>query len=409
MNVFLVGGAVRDQLLGLTVKERDWVVVNSSPEEMASAGYQQVGKNFPVFLHPQTKEEHALARTEKKTGPGYTGFDVYYGKDVTLEDDLLRRDLTMNAIAQTDDGKLIDPFDGVADINNRVIRHVSDAFAEDPLRVLRVARFAARFASLGFTIAPETEQLMCALSNNGELDYLTPERVWVETEKALATAQPDRYFDVLRHCGALGQLFPEIDKLFGVPQPAKWHPEIDTGQHTLMVLQQAALLSEDLATRFAALTHDLGKATTPLEEWPGHRGHESRGVPLIHQLCDRLTVPNRYRELAMHVAKQHLLVHRAFELRPSTLLKLLETVDAFRKPERFEQLLLACEADMRGRTGLEAKPYPVADYLRKAHRLTADISAQNVEPVHKGKAIGERIRALRVEAIETLKSTTQES
>jgi tRNA nucleotidyltransferase (CCA-adding enzyme) len=407
MNIFLVGGAVRDQLLGLKVKERDWVVVNSSPEEMSAAGYQQVGKNFPVFLHPQTKEEHALARTEKKTAPGYTGFDVYYGKDVTLEDDLLRRDLTMNAIAQTADGELIDPFGGIDDINNRVIRHVSAAFAEDPLRVLRVARFAARFASLGFTIAPETEQLMRELSENGELNHLTPERVWVETEKALTTEQPERYFDVLRHCGALAQLFPEIDRLFGVPQPAKWHPEIDTGLHTLLVLQQAALLTDDPVTRFAALTHDLGKGTTPTEEWPGHRNHESRGVPLINDLCDRLAVPNRYRELAVHTSKQHLLIHRAMELRPTTLLKLFETVDAFRKPARFEQLLLACEADMRGRTGLEAKPYPVADYLREAHRIATAISAQDVEPMYEGKAIGEQIRALRTTAIESVRNATR--
>lgn len=407
MNIYLVGGAVRDQLLGLPVKERDWVVVGANPEAMISAGYQQVGKNFPVFLHPKSKEEHALARTEKKTSSGYTGFDVYAGEDVTLEEDLLRRDLTINAMAKMPDGSLVDPYGGAADIKAKTIRHVSDAFREDPLRVLRVARFAARFKHLGFSVAPETMELMRLITKSGELGSLTPERVWVETEKALQTDNPDYYFELLRSCNALSELFPEVDCLFGVPQPPRWHPEIDTGLHTLLTLQQAALLSSDPVTRFAALTHDLGKGATPEAEWPTHNGHEARGAHLIKQLCKRLAIPNRYRELATLVAKEHLRVHRALELRPATALKLLETMDAFRKPERFAELLLACEADMRGRTGLEAVPYPQADYLQEIHSVTAAISARNVDAKYQGKAIGERIRDLRTCAIEDLKATRQ--
>lgn len=407
MNIYLVGGAVRDQLLGLPVKERDWVVVGANPEAMISAGYQQVGKSFPVFLHPKSKEEHALARTEKKTGPGYTGFDVYAGEDVTLEEDLLRRDLTINAIAEMPDGSLVDPYGGAADIEAKTIRHVSDAFREDPLRVLRVARFAARFKHLGFSVAPETMELMRLITKSGELNSLTPERVWVETEKALQTDNPDYYFELLRNCDALSVLFPEIDCLFGVPQPPRWHPEIDTGIHTLLTLQQAALLSSDPVTRFAALTHDLGKGATPEAEWPTHHGHEARSVHLIKELCERLAIPNRYRELAAHVAKEHLRVHRALELRPATALNVLETVDAFRKPERFVQLLLACEADIRGRTGLETLPYPAADYLRKIHTVTAAISANDVEAEYQGKAIGERIRSLRTLAIKEFKEARQ--
>ncbi len=407
MEIYLVGGAVRDKLLGLNVKERDWVVVGSNPQAMLDKGYQQVGKSFPVFLHPQSKEEYALARTEKKTGPGYTGFDVYAGEDVTLEDDLLRRDLTINAIAEDTDGSLIDPYNGVGDIQKKIIRHVSDAFREDPLRVLRVARFLARFKHLGFTVAAETIELMRDISKSGELKALTPERVWTETEKALNTQSPHIYFELLRRVDALEVLFPEIDRLFGVPQPEKWHPEIDTGIHTLMVLEQAALLSTQPETRFAALTHDLGKGTTPKAEWPAHRGHESRGVPLINQLCDRAAAPNRYRELAVHVAKQHLLCHRAKELRAATVLKLLEATDSFRKPERFEQFLLACEADMRGRTGLEQDPYPSADYLRTMQKAAMQVSAKDVEPEYQGKAIGDRIKELRVEAIDAIRQASR--
>lgn len=407
MKIYLVGGAVRDKLLGLKAKERDWVVVGGSPQAMLDKGYQQVGKNFPVFLHPQSKEEYALARTERKIGPGYTGFDVYAGEDVTLEDDLLRRDLTINAIAENTDGSLIDPYDGVNDIENKTIRHVSDAFREDPLRVLRVARFAARFKHLGFTVAAETIDLMRDIINAGELETLTPERVWTETEKALNTQSPQIYFEMLRTTGGLSVLFPEIYNLFGVPQPVKWHPEIDTGIHTLMVLEQAALLSTAPETRFAALTHDLGKGTTPKAEWPGHRGHEARGVPLINQLCDRISVPNRYRELATQVAKQHLLCHRAKDLRAATILKLLEATDSFRKPERFEQLLLACEADMRGRTGLEKEPYPAAEYLLAMQTAAMKVSAKDVESDYKGKAIGERIKELRIEVIDTIRQRHQ--
>jgi len=403
MEIYLVGGAVRDRLLELTVGERDWVVVGGNPDEMLKLGYQQVGKSFPVFLHPESKEEYALARTEKKTAPGYTGFEVYAGEDVTLEEDLLRRDLTINAIAETDDGELIDPHGGIGDINNKQLRHVSDAFREDPLRVLRVARFAARFNHLGFEISPETMELMRDIVKNGEIEALVAERVWLETEKALNTQNPDVYFDVLRHCGALEVLFPEVDRLFGVPQPEKWHPEIDSGLHTLLSIQQAALLTEAPEVRFAALTHDLGKGTTPKAEWPSHIGHEGRGVTLINQLCERLAVPNLFKDLAVHVAREHLMCHRALELRAITIRKLLEKIDAFRKPERFEQFLLACKADMRGRTGLEQEAYPQAAYLRECMTAAQSISAKDVEPEYTGKQIGERIQALRTNEIQAVK------
>ena len=400
MQIYEVGGAVRDSLLGLPVEERDWVVVGATPEELATLGYIQVGKDFPVFLHPHTGEQYALARRERKIGPGYTGFAFDASAGVTLEEDLARRDLTINAIARDSDGNIIDPWNGRADLENRVLRHVSPAFAEDPLRVLRVARFAARFEPLGFRVAEETLRLMGEIVQAGEIEALRPERVWQETEKALATAAPHVYFEVLRECGALARAFPEIDALFGVPQPARWHPEIDTGVHTLLALEQAAALSDSVDVRFAALVHDLGKGTTPKDEWPSHRGHEQRSVELIEQLAERLPVPRACRDLAIAVAREHGNVHRAAELRPSTVLKLLESVDAFRRPERFEALLLACEADARGRSGLEDRPYPQAARLRAALAAARDVEARPlVERRLSGEALGRALREQRIAAI----------
>ncbi len=406
MQVYLVGGAVRDALLGLTVKERDWVVVGSTRDELLRLKYREVGRDFPVFLHPHSHEEYALARLERKVAPGYRGFTVEFGPKVTLEEDLARRDLTINAIAQAEDGTLLDPFAGRRDLDDRVLRHVSPAFIEDPVRILRVARFTARFASLGFRIAPETLELMRAMSARGEVDALVAERVWQETEKALRETGASVFFRVLRECGALRIIFPEIDALFGVPQPQKWHPEIDTGVHTLMVLDQAVGLSSDPKVRFAALVHDLGKASTPPAEWPGHKGHEERSVALIEALAERMRLPNDYRELAVIVARYHGNVHRAFELRAPTILTFLEKTDALRRPERFSQALLACEADSRGRLGLENKPYPQRPYLQSARDAAAAIkpSATDVAE-HAGPQIAERLRARRLEAIEGLAST----
>lgn len=368
MKIYLVGGAVRDALLGLPVKDRDWVVVGSTPQEMLDAGYQQVGRDFPVFLHPQTHEEYALARTERKSGSGYTGFTCYAAPDVTLEDDLKRRDLTINALAQDDNGEIIDPYNGLGDLQNRLLRHVSPAFGEDPLRVLRVARFAARYAHLGFRIADETLALMREMTHAGELEHLTPERVWKETESALTTRNPQVFFQVLRDCGALRVLFPEIDALFGVPAPAKWHPEIDTGIHTLMTLSMAAMLSPQVDVRFATLCHDLGKGLTPPELWPRHHGHGPAGVKLVEQLCQRLRVPNEIRDLARLVAEFHDLIHTFPMLNPKTIVKLFDSIDAWRKPQRVEQLALTSEADVRGRTAEVARNVakPLVSYIDKA-------------------------------------------
>jgi len=400
MQVYLVGGAVRDALLGLTVKERDWVVVGGTREELLRLNYREVGRDFPVFLHPETHEEHALARLERKVGPGYRGFSVDFGPEVTLEEDLARRDLTINAIAQSADGTLVDPFGGRRDLSARVLRHVSAAFVEDPVRVLRVARFAARFAPLGFQIAPETLALMRAMVERGEIHALVPERVWQETEKALREPKAAEFFKVLRECGALQPVYPEIDALFGVPQPAQWHPEIDTGVHTLMVLEQAALLSSDPLVRFTALVHDLGKATTPRDEWPSHRGHEERSVSLIEALSLRLRLPGEYRDLGVIVARYHGIVHRAFELKPKTILEFMERADAFRRPERFAQALLACEADSRGRTGLETVPYPQREYLQAARAAAAAIKPSPEEiATLAGEKIAQRVHQRRVEAI----------
>lgn len=366
METYLVGGAVRDKLLGFTKSDRDWVVVGASVEQMLEMGYSQVGKDFPVFLHPKTKEEHALARTERKSGPGYTGFTFNADPGVTLEEDLLRRDLTINAIAQDLDGNLIDPYGGVQDIQDRVLRHVSTAFTEDPLRVLRVARFAARFAPLGFRVADETMALMRELSASGELQHLVAERVWQEMEKALHSGAPAQFFRCLRECNALQIILPEVDNLFGVPQPPKHHPEVDTGIHVMLCMEQAAKLSDDPVVRFATLTHDLGKAVTPKDNWPHHHGHEQLGVALIDTVCARMRVPKKYQRVARLVSQFHTHCHRALELRADTMLRLFESLDAFRRPEQVEQFLLACEADSRGRTGLEDRDYPQANFLRGA-------------------------------------------
>ncbi|WP_434525768.1 multifunctional CCA addition/repair protein [Photorhabdus asymbiotica] len=400
MRIYLVGGAVRDRLLNLPVKERDWVVVGGTPEELLSQGYQQVGKDFPVFLHPKTHEEYALARTERKSGLGYTGFTCYAAPNVTLEDDLLRRDLTINAIAQTPDGEFVDPYHGISDLNNCILRHVSNAFSEDPLRVLRVARFAARFAHLGFTIAPETQALMSNMATNGELSILTPERVWKETEKALSTYSPQVFFQILRDCGALAILFPEVDNLFGVPAPEKWHPEIDTGIHTLMVLKVAAELTNEMDSRFAALCHDLGKGLTPPEQWPHHYGHGPAGVKLVDQLCQRLRVPNSARDLAKLAANYHDLVHTVDQLRPKTLLKLFDAIDAWRKPQRIEQLIIISKADARGRTGFEDTPYPQSNYLRQAFKVASQVQVKNIVARGlRGADIGNELRRQRQQAL----------
>ena len=401
MQIYLVGGAVRDELLGLEVKDRDWVVVGATPEQMTDQGYKLVGRDFPVFIHPETGEEYALARTERKTGPGYTGFAFDTSEEITLEQDLERRDITINAIAKDENGNLIDPFNGRRDLENKVIRHVSEAFVEDPLRVLRVARFAAQF---NFPIAGETQSLLKDISATDELQTLTPERVWVETEKALQTRQPRRYFEALRECNALAALFPEIDRLFGVPQPERHHPEIDSGVHTLMALDQAASITAEPEVRFAALVHDLGKGTTPQQSWPRHHGHEERGVELINGLCDRLRIPNRYRELAVLVSRYHLDCHRINEMKATTVMRKLERLDAFRRPERFEQFLRACEADARGRKGKERQDYPQAGIFRKyrAACLAVTASSEDIRNL-KGAEIAEHIRAQRIEAIRKVK------
>ena len=401
MQIYLVGGAVRDELLGLPARERDWVVVGARPEELLAQGFKAVGKDFPVFLHPQTGEEYALARTERKTGPGYRGFETLFAPDVTLEQDLERRDLTINAIAKDpDSGALIDPFGGQRDLDDRTLRHVSPAFVEDPVRVLRVARFAARFAQLGFRVAAETLSLMREIAARGELDALVSERVWQETQRALEMPTPARFFEVLRDTNALPVIFPELHALFGVPQPERWHPEIDSGVHTLMVLEQAAKLSADPVVRFAALTHDLGKGTTPPSEWPRHIAHEQRGVALIEKLCDRLRIPNAYRELAVLVSRYHLDAHRVTELRDTTLLELLERLDAFRRAARFEQWVLACEADARGRKGLENRDYSQADYLRRARKAAASVTLDATElDGLDGPKIAEKLRKARLAAL----------
>lgn len=379
METYLVGGAVRDQLLDRPVHERDWVVVGARPEDMLTQGFRAVGRDFPVFLHPDSQEEYALARTERKSGSGHTGFICDFSPDITLEEDLVRRDLTVNAMARHPDGALIDPYGGQKDLEARVLRHVSSAFREDPLRVFRVARFAARYAALGFHIATETMALMQTMAASGELQSLTPERVWKETERALAEDSPDVYISVLRECGALAIWFPEIERLFGVPQRPEYHPEIDTGVHTLMALKIATRLSPEARVRFAALVHDLGKADTPMAEWPRHVGHESRGVARIRTLSNRVKAPRAFKELGELVSRFHLDVHRGTELRAATLLKKLQDMDALRRPDRFEEILLACEADARGRLGREDNAYPQKAYWQAALQTLRTVSTRELQ------------------------------
>lgn len=406
MKIYLVGGAVRDQLLGLEVKDKDYVVVGATPEAMLAQGFRQVGKDFPVFLHPQTQAEYALARTERKQGQGYKGFVVHASPDVTLEEDLIRRDLTINAIALDETtGERIDPYGGEQDLQHKVLRHVSAAFAEDPLRVLRVARFAARLSHLGFTVASETLSLMQTMVASGELSALTAERVWQEISLALQSPQPQVFVQVLREVGALKQLLPEIDQLFGVPQPEQWHPEIDTGVHVLLCLEQAVRLGADLETRFAVLCHDVGKGLTPPEKWPKHHGHGALGVPAIKALCQRLSVPNVCRDLAFLVSEFHTTIHDIQSLKHTTVIKLLNQMDAWRRPDRFKQILLACRADSQGRPGFEDTPYPQAELLWSWFEAMNQISPkQFVDAGYQNQAIGEALRQARLKLLKTLRT-----
>ena len=402
MKIYLVGGAVRDKLLQLPIKDRDYVVVGASPCQLKAKGYKEVGKDFPVFLHPETGDEYALARTERKSGKGYKGFSVDFSPEITLEQDLIRRDLTINAIAQDAEGNIIDPYQGQRDLQQKTLRHVSPAFAEDPLRVLRVARFAARYHHLGFTIAQETLTLMQQLVANDELSYLTPERVWAETEKALATQSPHIYFLSLRECGALKVLMPELERLWGVPNPEKWHPEIDTGIHTMMVLEQAAHKTDNLEVRFAALVHDLGKGITPKEEWPQHKGHEESGVDIIKNLCQRLKVPNSYQNLATLVSRYHLHCHKMFELRSNTIFKVLKGLGAFRNPKLLQQFVISCEADFNGRLYNEDKAYPQAQLLLGCYDACKDIDTQSlIEKGYEGQKLGQQIAQERIRLIKS--------
>ena len=403
MKTYLVGGAVRDQLLGYPVKEKDWVVVGATVEDMLAGGYMQVGKDFPVFLHPETKEEYALARTERKTAAGYKGFEVHASPDVTLEEDLIRRDLTINAIARDEQGRLTDPFNGKQDIEDRCLRHVSAAFSEDPVRILRIARVMARYAHLGFHIADETMSLMKFMVSDGEVDALVAERVWQEMQKALSEKTPTAFITTLRDCNALQRILPELDRLWGVPQPEQHHPEIDTGIHTLLVLEQASLLSDDAQVRFAALMHDLGKGTTPKEQWPRHIDHEARGAEIVMEVCKRLKVPNEYRDLAECTARYHLHYHRALELKPATIVRTLERLDAFRKPQRFEKFLLASEADARGRPGYENKIFRQADFFRRSLSACVEIDIDGLRALgYENKALAEKIHEARVAAVSRL-------
>jgi tRNA nucleotidyltransferase (CCA-adding enzyme) len=399
MKTYIVGGAVRDELLGLPVQDHDHVVVGATPEDMLAHGFRPVGKDFPVFLHPRTHEEYALARTERKTAPGYKGFVFHASPDVTLEQDLIRRDLTINAMAKAEDGSIIDPFDGQRDLAARVFRHVSDAFEEDPVRILRVARFAARFAD--FTVAPETIQLMRNMTAAGEVDALVPERVWQEIARGLMEQKPSRMFAVLRECGALARIIPELDALWGVPQPEKHHPEIDTGVHVMMVIDYAARQGHALPVRVAALLHDLGKGLTPEAQWPRHYGHEGRSVELVEQVCKRLKIPNDCRDLAIMTAREHGNIARAFELRSNTIVTLLERCDAFRKPQRFLDCLKASECDHRGRAGFEDQAFPQAAYLQEALAAAQAVNAGEIARAYAGtpQKIPEAVHAARVTAV----------
>jgi tRNA nucleotidyltransferase (CCA-adding enzyme) len=400
LTFYRVGGYVRDRLLGKKPSDCDYVVVGATADEMLSRQFKLVGADFSVFLHPETGDEYALARTERKTGPGYKGFSIYAEPDVTLGEDLARRDLTINAMAEDESGNVIDPYNGRADLEAGVLRHVSDAFKEDPVRILRVARFAARYS---FSIAPETAVMMCEMVEAGEVDALTPERVWRELEKSLGETSPVRFFMVLRECGALSRLFPEVDALFGIPQPEAHHPEIDTGVHTMMVLEAAARLTDDLQVRFAALVHDLGKALTLKSEWPKHIDHEGAGVALIEAMCSRYKAPAAYQELGKVVAEHHLLCHRALEMKASSVVKLLGKLDAFRRPERLRQFILACHADAIGRKGFENRPYPQAEFLYEAYIAASQVSGKAiVDRGFTGSRVGELMHEERTSAVKNM-------
>ncbi|MAV38957.1 MAG: multifunctional CCA addition/repair protein [Puniceicoccaceae bacterium] len=405
MRIYLVGGAVRDSLLNYPSSENDWVVVGATPEQMTDQGFKPVGQDFPVFIHPKTSEEYALARTERKSGHGYKGFEFYTSTDVTLEEDLIRRDLTINAMAQDEAGNVIDPFGGQRDLGEKLLRHVSYAFTEDPLRVLRVARFAARYHHLGFTIAEETMELLKSIVDQGEMEFLVAERVWKETSRALTEQSPHIYIEVLRNCGALNVLFPEIDALFGVPQRADYHPEVDTGIHTLMALEQAVKISDSGAVRFSVLVHDVGKALTPDTVLPSHTGHETSGIPLVQAMCDRLGVPNQYRQLAMAVTEYHLHSHKAKELKPATMLKLFQSIGALRDNNRLKDFLYCCEADARGRAGFEEITYQPKKYLTDALLALqkVDISDLVADGV-KGSDIGVQLKQRQIEQLTIFKS-----
>jgi tRNA nucleotidyltransferase (CCA-adding enzyme) len=400
MEIYLVGGAVRDKLLNYPVREKDWVVIGETAESMVKQGYRPVGKDFPVFLHPKSHDEYALARTERKTAPGYKGFTIHASSEVTLEQDLIRRDLTINAIAMSADGQLIDPYGGQCDLKNKIFRHISPAFAEDPVRILRVARFAARYAYLGFTLAEETKALMISMVASGEVDHLVPERVWAELLKALKEKTPTAFFYTLKDCHALAKIFPEINCLFGVPQPEKYHPEIDTGLHTMLCLEQATRLSDKPEVRFAALVHDLGKSITSKRNWPHHHGHETIGLPILNKLCARLRVPNTYKALATNVMQYHTHCHKAFELKASTITDLLGMLGAFKDNNRLFDFLLACEADAKGRTGLEQASYPQAEMLKLANHAASSINTDSIlNSDLKGDKIGSAIHQLRIKSV----------
>lgn len=408
MQIYRVGGAVRDRLLNYPSSENDWVVVGASPHELIDRGYRPVGRDFPVFIHPQSGEEYALARTERKSGHGYGGFTFYTASNVTLIEDLQRRDLTINAIAEDSEGRLIDPYNGQRDLDGKILRHVSDAFLEDPLRVLRTARFAARYHHLGFSIASETMDAMRALVGSGEMEHLAAERVWRETQRALGEQTPQVYFQTLRDCGALANILPEVDRLFGVAQRPDFHPEIDTGVHTMMALEQAAKLSADCSVRFAVLVHDVGKGVTPADVLPRHTGHEARGIPLVKTLCERLKVPNEYRKLALVVTEYHLQCHRAADLKVETLLNLLRGAGALKSSARLEPFLLSCEADARGRLGLENRHYSSPNYLRRAQSALATVSITDlVSSGAAGSEIGRQLHDRQIKRLTEFKQTYQ--
>lgn len=409
LNIFLVGGAVRDQLLNRTVTERDYLVVGATPEEMLKLGFTAVGKDFPVFLHPETKEEYALARTEKKAGKGYTGFECYAAPDVTIEQDLLRRDLTINAMAMDKNGNIIDPYNGQKDLKNKIFRHVSDAFLEDPLRVLRVARFAARYHQYGFKVADETMLLMKNISQQGELNTLSAERLFKEMQRSLNEPNPEIFFLVLKECGALAELLPELNKLWGIPAPEKWHPEICTGIHTMLALQQAVKLTNNTAVRFATLLHDLGKGLTAEEYLPSHHGHEKSGLPLVAAVCERFKVPSEYKKLALLVCQYHLHCHQAFQLKPTTILALFNHLDIWRNDNILNEFLTACAADLRGRTGFENNPYPQQKFLLALANETKKINAAPIiAKGYQGKAIKEQMEQERIKVIKAFKLTRLE-